>query len=123
MREPQGNGIQLTEAGRSVAHLIANISYVRVFTTEKTIELDHLEEYIGTYKGYEHGRIRLAVICDKNEIFFSPDELQHPESLTEKLKDIPEGKRIGILALREETGKRVLLRTIEQPNKQLQVER
>ena len=79
----------------------------------KTIVLQHLDEYVGVYKGYKQDFSRFVIRCDDCQIVFSTDGLQEPESLADTLSNIPVGRRIGIFMIREETRSRIVFRLID----------
>ena len=79
----------------------------------KTIVLQHLDEYVGVYVGYERDSSRLVIRCEDCRIVFYMDGLQESESLAEALSKIPAERRIGVFVMREESQKRVVLRLID----------
>ena len=85
----------------------------RTGRSPKTIVLQHLDEYVGVYMGYERDFSRFVIQCDDCRIVFSRDGLQESESLAEALSNIPVGRRIGVFLMREESQKRVVLRLID----------
>lgn len=91
------------------------MTLVTEIKTSKTIRLRDLEEYVGTYMGYDEDLLELRICFDSCQIVFFIDELEDLDSLRESLESLPFGSRIGILAMSKESEKTVLLRLIDTP--------
>ena len=80
--------------------------------TSCTIVLQDLDEYIGTYRGHCQDSLKFTVQFDNCLITFFIDEFENLGWLVEELNQIPVGRKIGILVIREGSQRRIILRLV-----------